>query len=111
MQYSEITKSGVHFLTEPVRVPSGIHLRAEDGCRLVGGVALSDFTVRDDGVYVCDLQKAGIAPARFVSRGFGRGVAPSHSELFIGGKPMQIARYPKMDFLKITDVGNSKRMG
>ncbi len=107
MQYSEITKSGVHFLTEPFRVPSGTHLRAEDGCRLVGGVALSDFTVRDDGVYICDLQKAGITPARFVSRGFGRGVAPSHSELFIGGKPMQIARYPKMDFLKITDVGEA----
>ena len=33
MQYSEITKSGVHFLTEPFRVPSGTHLRAEDGCR------------------------------------------------------------------------------
>ena len=107
MQFDEITKAGVHFLTEPIRVPSGTHLKAEDDCRLIGGVSLSDFTVREDGVYVCDLKKAGIEPARFVSRGFGRAVTPSHSALFIDGKPMQIARYPKKDFLKITDVGEA----
>ncbi len=108
MQFDEIISSGVHFLTEPIRVPSGTHLTAEQGCRLIGGVSLSGkYTMLENGVYVCDLQKYGVNPAHFVSRGFGRAVAPSHSALFIDGKPMQIARYPKKDFLKITDVGEA----
>lgn len=104
MQNCEITSAGVHFLTEPVRLSSGTHLQAEEGCRLIGGVPLSVKPFRD-GIWICDLHDAGIKPAHFVSRGFGRKMVPSHSELFIDGNPMTISRYPKKDFLKITAVG------
>ena len=57
MQFDEIISSGVHFLTEPIRVPSGTHLTAEQGCRLIGGVSLSGkYTMLENGVYVCDLK-------------------------------------------------------
>lgn len=109
MNTGQITRAGVHFLTEPIRLSSGTHLTAEKGCRLVGGVALSDFVHQPGGVYVCDLAAAGIEPARFVSRGFGRKISPSHCELFIDGKPMKMARYPKNDFLKISNVGDQSK--
>lgn len=71
MQFDEIISSGVHFLTEPIRVPSGTHLTAEQGCRLIGGVSLfGKYTMLENGVYVCDLKKYGVNPARFVTRGF-----------------------------------------
>ena len=83
---------------------SGTHLKAEPGCQLVGGVRLRAEPA-EDGRWICDLRHAGVTPASFASRGFGRKITPSHSELFINGKPMQIARYPKHGFLEITGVG------
>ena len=40
-----------------------------------------------------------------VSRGYGRAVVPSHSQLFIDGEPQRLTRYPKEDeFLTIAGV-------
>lgn len=104
MDINELTRPGVHFITEPIRLGSGTHLAAEPGSRLVGGVELR-AKAAGAGLWFCDLRAAGIEPAKFVSRGFGRKISPSHSELFINGTPMRISRYPKRDFLKITGVG------
>lgn len=108
MKYSEITSPGVHFITEPIRPSSGDRIIAEPGARLVGGVKLKVDRV-ENGVCVCDLKEHGITPARFVSRGFARKVSPSHSELFINSKPMNISQYPRDGFIKITGVGEPKK--
>ena len=87
MDYKEITASGIHYITEPIFVPDGTHLHAEPGCRLVGGKKL-DAVDLGGGLWSVDLDAAGITPAAFVSRGFGRKISPSHNELFINGRPM-----------------------
>ena len=104
MQYGEYTSPGLHILTEPLKIESGAHLTAEVGARLTGGVKLRAQPC-GNGVWVCDLAEAGITPAPFVSRGFGRKISPSHSELFLDGEPMRISRYPREEFVTITGVG------
>ena len=107
MNLSEITKPGIHFVDEPIRLESDTVLKAEPGARLVGGVRLKVDRI-ENGVCVCDLRAAGIEPAGFVSRGFGRSISPSHSELFINSRPMSVSQYPKKGgFLKITGVGEA----
>ena len=85
---------GIHFVEKTVEIPSGTHLKAEPGCRIVGGRTVK-AEAEDGGVWKIDLKKAGIVPAPFVSRGFGRSVSPSHSELFVNGVPLVLSRYPK----------------
>ena len=105
MDCKDITKSGIHYITEPIEVPDGTHLHAEPGCRLVGGKKLDVYEI-GDGLWAADLAKAGITPAPFVSRGFGRKISPSHNELFINGRPMFIAQYPKRgSYLTIKSLG------
>ena len=105
MNISEITKSGIHFITEPIKLDSGSVVKAEPGARLVGAVRLKPDAC-ERGVYVCDLKAAGIEPAGFVSRGFGRSIRASHSELFINSRPMNVSQYPKAgSFLRITGFG------
>lgn len=81
----------------PIPLPDGTHLQGEKGARLVGGIRLSGFFRKDgtEGVYVCDLSAMGVRPAPMVSRGFGRKISPSHSELFINGRPLSISQFPK----------------
>lgn len=108
MCYTELCKPGVHYITESIRLPSGTHLKAAPGTRLIGGVKLSVNVQHPDGVCECDLAAAQITPAGFVSRGFGRKISPSHSELFINGRSCNISQYPKRgSFLEITDVGET----
>lgn len=76
--------------------------------RLLGGRVLRGFgPVKDpavlarlseaarDKVVCLDLIQAGLKdPGVMTSRGFGRPVAAAHSELFYGGRPMTLARWP-----------------
>ncbi len=64
------------------------------GVAFTGAKRLTGFE-KENGVYVCDLSKAGIALQGMRSRGFNRALGGGHSELFIGGKPCNISRYPK----------------
>lgn len=48
-----------------------------------------------DKVLVADLRALGITEfGAMQSRGFGRPIVPAHSELFHGGRPMTLARWP-----------------
>ena len=93
-----ITSKGLHIITEPIRLPSGSHLKAEAGCRLCGGRKVV-AEKGEDGRYYIDLPD----PAPIASRGFGRSISPSHPELFIDGKPLVMTRYPRDGFLTLTD--------
>lgn len=108
MDLQAITKPGIHLITHPIPLPDGTHLQGEKGARLVGSIRLSGFFRKDgtEGVYVCDLSAMGVRPAPMVSRGFGRKISPSHSELFINGRPLSISQFPKKgSFLTITELG------
>ncbi|MBR4204217.1 MAG: right-handed parallel beta-helix repeat-containing protein [Clostridia bacterium] len=94
---TELTSAGLHFITEPIRIESGTHLKAEPGCRLCGGKKVSAYRGAD-GRYYIDLEN----PAPIESRGFGRHISPSHPELFINGRPLVMSRWPRGDFLKMT---------
>ncbi len=103
---------GVHLIEETPRLPSGTHLCGGGNSRLVGGVQLHDFTVSEDGIYICDLTPLGIQVADLQSRGFARKRTPSHSELFIGGRALTLAQYPRRgDFLKISAVDDAVEDG
>ncbi len=100
-----ITRKGAHFLTEPLRLVSGTHLKAEPGARLIGGVKLTPEPC-GNGLWTVDLQKAGVEASGFASRGFGRKITPSHSELFLDGRPLSVSQYPKKgSFLTISGIG------
>lgn len=46
-------------------------------------------------VYAAELRAVGVAdPGAMRSRGFGRATTPAHAELFFGGRPMTLARWP-----------------
>ena len=92
-----LTSAGLHFLTEPIRIPSGTHWKAEPGCRLCGGRRVS-ARPGADGRYTIDLPH----PAPLASRGFSRRITPSHPELFINGRPLTVSRYPHDGFLTMT---------
>lgn len=101
----DIIKSGIHYVSEPYVLKSHDVLKAEKGSRLVGGVKLTKFK-KKEGIYVCDLTEEGIKLSEMNSRGFGRKSTPSHNELFINSKPMQISQYPKKgQFLNIKECG------
>ena len=105
MQIHELTAPGVHLIDRPVPLPSGTHLLAQPGARLVGGVSLHPQKT-DGRTYTCDLRRAGIEPADMVSRGFGRKISPSHNQLYINGEPLSLSRYPRAgNFLTISAVG------
>jgi hypothetical protein len=76
--------------------------------RLLGGHRLDGFKPVSDAAILgrldeaarshivqLDLRALGISEyGEFKSRGFGRPTSPAHSELFYGGKPMTMARWP-----------------
>ena len=88
----------------------------EGTVRLLGGKKLTGFRsvtnqevlnrlseAARSHVLECDLAKGGAAEfGELKSRGFGRPSTPSHSELFYGGKPMTLARWP--------NEGNSEKI-
>lgn len=67
-----------------------------------GAKRLTDFE-KENGVYVCDLLKTGATLHEMRSRGYNRSLGGGHSELFIGGKPCNVSRYPKKgEFCRIS---------
>ena len=80
----------------------------EEAPRLLGGRTLTGFgPVADPAVLSrldeparghvlqCDLRAQGISDfGEMKSRGFGRPTTPAHCELFFGGRPMTLARWP-----------------
>ena len=98
---------------------SGVTIRGEGEARIHGGRLLQNWesaASRSEAarltpearlhVLVCDLRAEGIEETgAFVSRGFQRMAAPSHTELFSDGIPMNLSQYPKGDgFLTIAGV-------
>jgi hypothetical protein len=96
-------------------IKKNIFFKAKKGARFIGGkpvfgaVPVSGeikekfFPEAQDKILCADLKKSGIESAgEFVSRGFARSVAPSHSEIFVDGKALNLSRYPKNGYLKIT---------
>jgi hypothetical protein len=88
--------------------PTVWRARPGEAVRLLGGRRLSGFAPVTDpavcarlseaartNVRQLDLQRAGITEfGEMRSRGFGRPLTPSHCELFYGGQPMTLARWP-----------------
>jgi len=82
--------------------------RKEETVRLLGGMKLSGFEPVTDPAILARLPEAARTHVRQVnlktlgltdfgqmrSRGFGRPLTPSHCELFYGGRPMTLARWP-----------------
>lgn len=57
-------------------------------------------------VVQADLRALGIDDfGRLRSRGFGRPAAPAHAELFVGGRPMTLARWPNGAFTTLAGIG------
>ena len=94
---NDLTSPGLHLITEPIRIASGTHLKAEPGCRLCGGRRVKAERGADGRYYI-----ALEHPAPIVSRGFGRSISPSHPELFVDGRPLTMSRYPRGGFLTMT---------
>jgi hypothetical protein len=72
------------------------------GCRLTGFKPVADPATLDrlseparSRVVQVDLRAFGITnPGEMRSRGFNRPTVPAHCELFVGGRPMTLARWP-----------------
>ena len=92
-----------------------IIFKAMDGARFIGGKSISGaslvsgdvkerfFPEAGGKVFCIDLKKIGVTDAgEFISRGFGRPITPSHSEIFADGVPLNLSRYPKSGYLGIT---------
>jgi hypothetical protein len=124
-----LLEAGEYYIEKPIRLGkahSNLTLRgAEDPrrVRFIGGKRLGswqkvgnpavrkrfDPAVRDY-IYEADLPSQGVTDyGRFVSRGFGRDMKPSHAEIFLDGKPLNLSQYPrKGEFLTITGYGKSR---
>lgn len=90
------------FIEKSISLESGTRFDGK-GKIYTGTKPLTQFYL-ENGVFVCDLKKAGISPLPMSSRGFSRPFGRSHSELFIKGKPCAISRYPKTGaFLRIKE--------
>ncbi len=89
----------------------------DERVRLLGGRTLTGFVPVTDAVVLArldenardrvlhlDVRQVGIGDfGEMRSRGFGRATTPAHCELFFGGKPMTLARWPNQgQFEKIT---------
>jgi hypothetical protein len=94
--------------------------RAANGgtVRLTGGRSIRNFRKVTDpsilqrwdpacagNVLECNLRADGITEfGSLRARGFGRPISPSHLELFIGNKPMTLARWPNNGWALIADT-------
>ena len=102
---------------------SGEKPRLLGGCPITGFLPVSDPAVLGrlcpaarDHVVVADVQALGLRDyGRLRSRGFGRSLSSAgsaegyrqpaaHLELFYGGRPMTLARWPNEGFVTIADI-------
>ncbi|MFN7920737.1 MAG: right-handed parallel beta-helix repeat-containing protein [Bryobacteraceae bacterium] len=108
--------------------PEGATYRGEPGARLIGGVRVRDWRpVKDPAIrsrlpeaardHVVFASVSGLGP--FQARGFGRAHLPAHSELFLNGERMTVARWPNREFTRIAepldaspeDDGHGRKIG
>ncbi|MCL2815523.1 MAG: right-handed parallel beta-helix repeat-containing protein [Oscillospiraceae bacterium] len=102
-------------------IQKNITFKAKEGARFIGGKPISNthpvskeakqkfFFEARDKIFCADLKKEGISDiCGFVSRGFGRKVTASHSEIFADQTPLNLSRYPKTGYLEITGYGEEK---
>ena len=109
---SIVFKKGKYYFSSPENavklknITKKITFKAENGVRFIGGKPLFETDpVKNGNVYCVDLIKNGVSPedtGNFVSRGFARPVKASHAEIFANGFPLNLSRYPKNGYLKIT---------
>ena len=107
-----LVKEGTCYIESPIifgKTNNNITLKAEGRVRFIGGKKLegikkvSDKSILerlDDSVkhkiLQCNLTDNGVLKTGdFESRGFGRKVSPSHTELFVDTVPFNISQYPK----------------
>ena len=124
-----ILTAGSYYIENPIKLDTtsiSVNIKAEGDVRLIGGKKLSEFThvcsfdnndiymrfdeAVKDRVLQCNLTENGIEnTGEFISRGFSRPIIPSHSEIFINKKPLNIAQYPKKGkFLNISGFKNGE---
>ncbi|MBM4035057.1 MAG: hypothetical protein FJ291_25215, partial [Planctomycetes bacterium] len=75
--------------------------------RFLGGVRISGFKKAHDNVWQADLKAQGITDfGKLAVRGFGMAGYPCNPwvDLYVDGKPMQLARWPNTGFVKMGDV-------
>lgn len=96
--------------------PAGSTYKAQGNVRLIGGVRIRDWKpVREQAVL--DRLPANARPhvvvaavanlGDFSARGFSRDHKPAHSELFVNGRRMTVARWPNEGFTRIADVADT----
>jgi len=98
-----IFEPGNYFFESGIKlenITKPITIKAMEGARFIGGKPVTgEITIRDN---VCCMD-LNCETGEIVSRGFGRPMSVSHSEIFTDGKPLNLSRYPKQGFLKIKD--------
>lgn len=96
---------------ETVRITGG--RRIKDWKPVTDRAVLARLPAEARGrVLQADLKALGITDyGKLTPRGFGRPVTPAHMELFFDDKPMELARYPNDDWMKIADVPAGKDGG
>ena len=107
-----LVDSGDYYIQDSIVLNSrGLNLtiKAVGKVRLIGGKKLHNFDKVNDAdilrrfipeaqqnILQCDLSQNGLSSTgEFVTRGFNRDIAPSHSEIFMNGLPMNLSQYPK----------------
>ncbi|MDR0730050.1 MAG: right-handed parallel beta-helix repeat-containing protein, partial [Treponema sp.] len=126
-----LLEAGEYYIEKPIvlgKEHSNLTLRGVEGpglVRFIGGKRIGswrkvqDPAVRErfdpavrDRIYEADLRSQGISDyGRFLSRGFARDMKPSHAEVFLDGKPLNISQYPrKGEFLTITGLSDKTRI-
>jgi hypothetical protein len=123
---------GDYFVDHPIRFdsrdPAGSTYSASPGARLIGGLRLRQWRPVTDRQLLQRLPPAARPHVRVAAvpnlaplqaRGFGRPHIPSHSELFLNGQRMTVARWPNADFARIEasldpdapDDGHGRKLG
>lgn len=118
-------EAGCYYFDRPIQLDAGhrgLRLTGEPGTRLIGGIALQDWTPvagmpeaerfsaeAVKHILCCDLNALGVGSlGGFASRGFNRLLEPGHVELFCDQKPLSLSQYPKgQGFLSISGVGDT----
>ena len=124
---------GDHIITAPLVLgpkQNGLTIAAKPGARLLGGVLLRKWQPLRDPAIASRLSAEArahvltadlpFAPAALASRGFSRPTTPAHTELFLDGRRMTLARWPNAgEFARIgatadrnpPDDGHGKPLG
>lgn len=126
-----VLRRGDYFLTHSLEFDerdSGLTVRAEPGARLIGGERVRNWRPVTDAATLARLSPEARTQVRvaainglgnFTPRGFSRNHSPAHSELFVDGKRMTVARWPNEGFVRLgepadrdpEDDGHGRKIG